>query len=72
MAALLLSSPPAFLLVLGGGLALVGLLALVGVAAARTRRGDAALARLRHSWDEAAWRASDTWADFSEWVRTGR
>jgi hypothetical protein len=28
--------------------------------------------RVGHAWREAGWRAGGTWADFRDWVRTGR
>lgn len=28
--------------------------------------------RVRHAWQEAGWRMSGTWADFTDWVRLGR
>ena len=30
------------------------------------------LPRARHSWGEAGWRASNTWSEFTDWVRFGR
>jgi hypothetical protein len=44
---------------------LFGLLRRLGVA-------DDRLAPIGHSWREARWRAGGTWADFRDWVRTGR
>jgi hypothetical protein len=48
-------------------IALLGLLfaALSALAAKRTGR----LPSVAHAWREAAWRASGTWSDFSDWVR---
>jgi len=47
------------------GLALAALSALV---AKRTGR----LEGLDHAWQEAAWRTSGTWSDFTDWLRSGR
>jgi hypothetical protein len=50
--------------------ALLGLLiaALTGLFAKRTGR----LAGVGHAWREAGWRASGTWSEFTDWLRTGR
>jgi hypothetical protein len=51
-------------------IALLGLLiaALTGLFAKRTGR----LAGVGHAWREAGWRASGTWSEFTDWLRTGR
>jgi len=57
------------LAIVGGLLALGGLL----YAAARWFAWDPAWARSgRHALAEAGWRASATWAEFTDWVRFGR
>jgi hypothetical protein len=38
----------------------------------RTDKGQERLARLRHTWGEAAYRSGGAWADFKDWVRLGR
>jgi hypothetical protein len=50
-------------------IALAGLLiaALTALFAKRTGR----LARVGHAWREAAWRASGTWSEFTDWMRSG-
>jgi hypothetical protein len=56
-----------------GALALaIALAALVLLAMSRTDRGQERLARLRHTWGEAAYRSGGAWADFKDWVRLGR
>jgi hypothetical protein len=51
-------------------LALIGLLiaGLSALAAKKTGR----LAGVGHAWQEAAWRTSGTWSDFTDWLRAGR
>ncbi len=51
-------------------IALLGLLiaALTALFAKRTGR----LAGVGHAWREATWRASGTWSEFTDWLRTGR
>jgi hypothetical protein len=51
-------------------IALLGLLiaAMTGLFAKRTGR----LAGVGHAWREASWRASGTWSEFTDWLRTGR
>lgn len=66
------SDAPAPVWIVGAGAALLALVALATLLAGRTRRGAEGLDNLRHSWGEAAWRASASWTDFREWVRTGR
>jgi hypothetical protein len=40
---------------------------------ARMRGWDPAWAgRLRHSWGEAGFRTTSTWAEFTDWLRLGR
>lgn len=66
------NDPPApvwLLLAAAGMLGAAGLYVLV---AGRTRRGGEQLAGIRHAWDEFAWRAGGTWADFLDFVRLGR
>jgi len=55
--------------------ALLGLALLAVLAALALRRlgwGEERLAGVRHTWAEAGYRASGTWADFVDWVRLGR
>jgi hypothetical protein len=66
------SDPPAPVWILFAALALVALAALLVFLAGRTRRGQERLAGLRHSWGEASWRASGTWAEFRDFLRLGR
>lgn len=54
---------------LAGFLALVALAWLIARALAWEPRW---WPRARHACQEAGWRASGTWADFSDWVRLGR
>jgi hypothetical protein len=66
------SAAPAPLIGLG---VLAGLLALAGLAAglARWRAWEPPWAlRARHAAGEAGWRASATWAEFTDWLRLGR
>jgi hypothetical protein len=53
---------------LGGALAL--LLALWGLATWARRSGH--LPALGQAWQEASWRATGAWGDFSDWLRVGR
>jgi hypothetical protein len=46
--------------------------ALLGAAALAATMISGRSPRLRHAWDEAAFRARGTWADFSDWLRLGR
>ena len=55
--------------VLAGALALA---LLAFVAARRLGVADDRLAPVDHALREARWRAGGTWADFRDWVRTGR
>jgi hypothetical protein len=50
--------------------ALLGLLiaAMSALASKRTGR----FAGVGHAWQEAAWRTSGTWSDFTDWLRSGR
>lgn len=49
------------------------LLALLLWALARARGWDPAwTARMRHSWGEAGYRTTSTWAEFTDWLRLGR
>jgi hypothetical protein len=66
------SDPPAPLWILFVLLGVLAAAALFLFVAGRTRRGQDALARLRHSWGEAAWRAGGTWAEFRDFLRFGR
>jgi hypothetical protein len=38
----------------------------------RSDKGQDRLARVRHTWGEAAYRSGGAWADFKDWVRLGR
>jgi hypothetical protein len=51
-------------------IALAGLLIAAGTAVAGKRSGR--FAGVGHAWREAAWRTSGTWADFTDWLRSGR
>ena len=62
-------APLIFLAVLAGLLALGG--AAYGIARWRAWEPPWAL-RTRHALGEAGWRASATWADFTDWLRLGR
>jgi hypothetical protein len=52
------------------------LLAALAVAGAAAAGGSAALGSrvpgVGHAWREAAFRASGTWGDFTDWLRLGR
>lgn len=57
-------------LIAGGALVLLALL-LWGLG--RTRGWDPGwAARMRHSWGEAGFRTTSTWAEFTDWLRLGR
>jgi hypothetical protein len=48
-------------------------LALALWALARVRGWDPPfLARVRHAWGEAGYRATSTWSEFTDWLRLGR
>jgi hypothetical protein len=66
------NEPPAPVWMLFAALALLAAGALLAFLAGRTRRGQESLARLRHSWEEATWRAEGTWAEFRDFLRLGR
>jgi hypothetical protein len=51
-------------------IALLGLL-FTGLSAVAARRSGR-LAAVGHAWREAWWRASGTWTEFTDWLRTGR
>jgi hypothetical protein len=51
-------------------IALAGLL-FAGLSAVAGKRSER-LAGVGHAWREAAWRASGTWGDFTDWLRSGR
>jgi len=60
-----LFAPGIMLAIALAGLLIAGLTALF---AKRTGR----LAGVGHAWQEAAWRASGTWSEFTDWLRSGR
>jgi hypothetical protein len=63
---------PVALLVLGGLVALVALLALLYAALSRLGWGERRLERIRRAWSEAGFRAGGAWGDFADWIRVGR
>lgn len=50
----------------------VALAALTVLLMSRGEAGEERMARLRHTWGEAAYRAGGAWMDFKDWVRLGR
>lgn len=60
------------------GIALAALALAVALAAltvlfmSRGEEGEQRMARVRHVWGEAAYRAGGAWLDFKDWVRLGR
>jgi hypothetical protein len=65
-------SIPVALLVLGGLVALIALLALLYAALSRLGWGERRLERIRRAWSEAGFRAGGAWGDFADWIRVGR
>ena len=50
--------------------ALIGLL-IAALSALVSKRSDR-FAGVGHAWQEAAWRTSGTWSDFTDWLRSRR
>jgi hypothetical protein len=63
---------PVALLVLGGLVVLLALLALLYAALSRLGWGERRLERIRRAWREAGFRAGGAWGDFADWIRVGR
>lgn len=63
---------PAAVVGLGVLSAFLALLGLVWLIARALAWEPASWPRLRHACQEAGWRMSGTWADFTDWVRLGR
>ena len=63
---------PAAVVGLGTLAALLLLTSLLWLAMRATAWEPAWFPRARHAFQEASWRASGTWADFTDWVRLGR
>jgi hypothetical protein len=63
---------PLSLILLGGLIALVALLALLYALLSRLGWAERPLSRVRRTWREAGFRAGGTWADFADWIRVGR
>ena len=51
---------------------LIGIALLGGAVLAAMAYGGRGSPQMRHAWNEAGFRTRGVWADFSDWLRTGR
>ena len=51
---------------------LIGIALLGGAVLAAMALGGRGSPEMRHAWSEAGFRTRGVWADFSDWLRTGR